>query len=190
MSLTTIVPRNNCSMRQLFNATIVQCDNYSSPQLFLAKIIPPFLYKWSLQRGQSSRWLKSRGQRSANYCKWSSGWCKLLRAPPFLCKESGSPDDQNQRDGGAGIVANDHLNDPASSVSLQRVICKENCISDDQNQRDGGARFVANDYLDDPASSVLLDSFVNGHLHRGRSSGWPTFFGRMGLTFALDLLLV
>ena len=33
-------------------------------------------------------------------------------------------------------------------------------------------------------------SFANGHLQRGRSSRWPTFFGRMGLKFAPDLPLV
>ena len=51
----------------------------------------------------------------------------MIRPPPcssiplqiFICKEEGSLDDQNQGDGGAGIVANDHLDDPASSVPLQ-----------------------------------------------------------------------
>ena len=33
-----------------------------------------------------------------------------------ICKEDGPPDDQNQGDGGAQIVANDHPDDPASSV--------------------------------------------------------------------------
>ena len=33
-----------------------------------------------------------------------------------ICKEDCPSDDQNQRDGGARIVANDHLDDPASSV--------------------------------------------------------------------------
>ena len=67
-------------------------------------------------------------------------------------KEDGPSDDQNQGDGGARIIANNHLDDLASSVPLQMVICKEDCPSDDQNQRDGGARIVANDHLDDPAS--------------------------------------
>ena len=54
-----------------------------------------------------------------------------------ICKEHGSPDDQNQGDGGAGIVANNHPDDPAAYVPLQIVICKEDCPLDDQNQRDG-----------------------------------------------------
>ena len=88
-----------------------------------------------------------------------------------ICKEDGSPDDQKQGDEGAGIVANDHPDDPASSVPLQMVICKEDCPPNDQNQRDGGARIVANDHLDDLTSSVLLHSFANGHLQRGWFSG-------------------
>ena len=87
-----------------------------------------------------------------------------------ICKEDDSPDDQNQGDGGAGIVANDHPDDPAYSVPLQKVVCKEDCPLDDQNQKDGGAWIVAIDNLDHPASSVLLHSFANGHLQRGSSS--------------------
>ena len=92
----------------------------------------------------------------------------MIRPPPcssvplqmVICKEDGSPDDQKQGDEGAGIVANDHPDDPVSSISLQMVTCKEDCPPNDQNQRDGGARIVANDHLDDPASSVLLCSFA------------------------------
>ena len=50
-----------------------------------------------------------------------------------ICKEDCPSDDQNQRDGGARIVANDHLDDPASYVPLQRVICKEDGPPDDQH---------------------------------------------------------
>ena len=74
-----------------------------------------------------------------------------------VCKDDGSPYDQNQGDRGAGIVANDHPDDPASSVPLQMVICKEDCPSDDQNQRDGGTRIVAVDHL---ASSVPLQRVI------------------------------
>ena len=35
-----------------------------------------------------------------------------------VCKEDCPSDGQNQRDGGAQIVANDHLDDPSSSVLL------------------------------------------------------------------------
>ena len=102
--------------------------------------------------------------------------CSSVSLQMVICKEDGSPDDQNQGDGGKGIVANDHLEDLASSVPLQMVVCKKDCPSDGQNQRDGGARIVANDHLDDPASSVLFRLFTNGHLQRGRSSELPTFF--------------
>ena len=50
-----------------------------------------------------------------------------------ICKEDGRPDDQNQGDGGSQIVANDHPDDPASSVPLEMVICKEDYPSDYQN---------------------------------------------------------
>ena len=72
MSLTTIVPRDNCSTRQLFLSTIVPRNNYSSVPLQMV-----------------------------------------------IYKEDGPPDDQNQGDGGARIVANDHLDDMASSVLLR-----------------------------------------------------------------------
>ena len=97
--------------------------------------------------------------------------CYFIPLQMIICKKDDSPDDQNQGDGGAGIVANDQPDDPVPSVPMQMVICKEDCLSDDQNQRDGGARIVANDHLDDPASYVLLYSFANGHLQSGRSGG-------------------
>ena len=87
-----------------------------------------------------------------------------------IYKEDGPLDNQNQGDGEAQFVANDHPEDPSSFLPLQMVVCKEDCPSDGQNQRDGEARIVANDHLDDPSSSVLLCSFANGHLQRGQSS--------------------
>ena len=39
-----------------------------------------------------------------------------------ICKEDGPNDNQNKRDGAARIVANDHLDDPASYVPLILVI--------------------------------------------------------------------
>ena len=65
--------------------------------------------------------------------------CSSVTLQKIVCKEDGSPDDQNQGVGGAGIVANDHPDDPAYSVPLQKVGCKEDCPLDDQNQKDGGA---------------------------------------------------
>ena len=87
--------------------------------------------------------------------------CSYVPLQMVICKEDGSPDDQKQGDEGAGIVANDHPDDPVSSISLQMVICKEDCPPNDQNQRDGEAWIVANDHLDDLASSVLFCSFAN-----------------------------
>ena len=45
--------------------------------------------------------------------------CSSVPLQIVICKEDGSLDDQNQVDGGAGIVANDHPDEPASSVPLQ-----------------------------------------------------------------------
>ena len=87
-----------------------------------------------------------------------------------ICEEDGPPDDRNQGDRGARIVANDHPDEMASSVYLQMIVRTEDCPSDGQNQRDGGARIVASDHLDDLSSSMLLLTFANGHLQRGRSS--------------------
>ena len=47
-----------------------------------------------------------------------------------VCEEDGPNNNQNQRDGGARIVANDHLDDPASSVPHFVII------------RDGGCRII------------------------------------------------
>ena len=87
--------------------------------------------------------------------------CSSIPLQMVICKEDGSPDDQKQGDEGAGIVANDHPDDPVSSISLQMVTCKEDCPPNDQNQRNGEAWIVANDHLDDLASSVLFCSFAN-----------------------------
>ena len=87
--------------------------------------------------------------------------CSSLPLQMVICKEDDSPDDQKQGDEGAGIVANDHPDDPVSSISLQMVTCKEDCPPNDQNQRNGEAWIVANDHLDDLASSVLFCSFAN-----------------------------
>ena len=48
--------------------------------------------------------------------------CSSIPLQMVICKEDSPPDDQNQGDRGAWIVANNHLYDPASSVPLQMVI--------------------------------------------------------------------
>ena len=53
--------------------------------------------------------------------------CSSVPLQMVICKEDGPLDDQNQGDGGAGIVANDHLEDLASSVPVQIIVCKEDC---------------------------------------------------------------
>ena len=73
-----------------------------------------------------------------------------------ICKEDGSVDDQNQRDGGVMIVANDHLDDPASSVLLgffARVICKEDGPPDDQRFL-GGFRTRPAPSMEDPQYKI------------------------------------
>ena len=45
--------------------------------------------------------------------------CSSVPLQMVICKEDGSPYDQNQGDGGEGIVANDHSEDLASSVLLR-----------------------------------------------------------------------
>ena len=49
---------------------------------------------------------------------------QMIGPPLFLCKRSFicPSDDQDQRDGGARIVANDHRDDPASSVLLHSFV--------------------------------------------------------------------
>ena len=44
--------------------------------------------------------------------------CSSVPLQMVICKEDSSSYDQNQGDGGEGIVANDHPEDPASSVLL------------------------------------------------------------------------
>ena len=100
-----------------------------------------------------------------------------------ICKEDGSPEDQNQGDGGAGIVANDHQDDPASSLPLQVIICKEDRSPNDQNQGDRGARIIANKHLDDLASSVPLQMVI---CKEDGPTNDQYFFGCMGLKFAPD----
>ena len=53
--------------------------------------------------------------------------CSSVPLQMVICKEHGSPNDQNQGNGGARIVANDQPEDPASSVPLQMAFCKEDC---------------------------------------------------------------
>ena len=98
ISLRTIVPRYNVPRNN------VPHDNCSSRQFFLTTIVPRdncfmqqlFLLTIGLRNNYSSVPLQM-----------------------VIYKEDGPPDDQNQEDGGARIVANDHLDDPASSVLLR-----------------------------------------------------------------------
>ena len=84
------VPPNISQYRRLLTeyhhismSLIVPLDNCSWWQLFLRSFT-----NGHLQRGRSSGWPKSRGRRSADCCKWLSEWSSLFCAPPFLCKWS------------------------------------------------------------------------------------------------------
>ena len=57
--------------------------------------------------------------------------CSSFPLQMVICKEDSSPYDESQGDRGAGIVANDHLEDLASSVPSQIVVCKEDYPSVD-----------------------------------------------------------
>ena len=151
--LSTIVPLDNCSSRQLFLATInppflykedgppndqnqgdggAQIVANDHPYNPASSVLLRSFANDHLQRGRFSGWPKSRGRRRWSCCKWSSGESSVPLQMVF-CKEDCPSDGQNQRDGGARIVANDHLDDPASYVPLQRVICKEDGPPDDQH---------------------------------------------------------
>ena len=47
--------------------------------------------------------------------------CAYVPLQMVIYKKDSSPDDQNQGDGGARIVANDHPDDPASSLLLRSI---------------------------------------------------------------------
>ena len=85
---------------------------------------PPFLCKWSFAKMTVLHMAEIKGMEEHGLMLiiiW------MIRPPPcssvplqmVICKEDGSPDNQNQGDGGARIVANDHPYDPASSVLLR-----------------------------------------------------------------------
>ena len=85
---------------------------------------PPFLCKWSFAKRTVLRMTKIRGTEEHGLLQMTI-WmirpplCSSVPLQMVICKEDFPPNDQNQRDGGAQIVANDHMNDPASSVLLR-----------------------------------------------------------------------
>ena len=68
------VPQHNCSSRQLFNGII-----------FLATIIPPFLYKWSFAKRTVVRMTKIKGTEDHRLLQMI---IRMIRPPPFLWKWS------------------------------------------------------------------------------------------------------
>ena len=84
--------------------------------------------------------------------------CSSVLLQMVICKKDGSADDHNQGDGGAGIVANYHPEDPACSIPLQMFVCKEDCPSDDQNQGEerGWLQMIIRMIRPPPCSSVPL----------------------------------
>ena len=80
---------------------------------------PPFLCKWSFAKRTVLRMTKIKGTEEQELFQMI---IRRIRPPLFLCKCSLAKrcpsDDQNKRDGGARIAANDQLYDTASSVLL------------------------------------------------------------------------
>merc|ERR1712004_847250 len=82
---------------------------------------PPFLCKWSFANRTVLQMTKIKGTEEHGLLQMTI-W--MIRPPPassvplqmVICKEDCPPNDQNQRDGGARIVANDHLDDPARNA--------------------------------------------------------------------------
>ena len=79
---------------------------------------PPYLCKWSLAKRTVLQMTKIKGTEEHGLLQMTI-W--IIQPPPCssvplqmgICKKDGSLDVQNQGDGGAGIVANYHLDDPA-----------------------------------------------------------------------------
>ena len=136
MSLRTIVPRynvprnnvphDNCSSRQLFNGII-----------FLATIIPPFLYKWSFAKRTVVRMTKIKGTENHRLLQMI---IRMIRPPPFLWKWSFAKRTILQITKIKGMEEHRLLQmtilmiwpPPCSSAPLQMVICKEDGPPDDQ----------------------------------------------------------
>ena len=127
MSLTTIVPLQMVIYKEDGppddqnqgdgGARIVANDHPYDPASSVLLLLRSFA-NGLLQRGRFSGWPKSRGRRRWRCCKWSSRGSSVPLQMVF-CKEDCASDDQNQRDGGARVVVNNHLDDPASSVLLR-----------------------------------------------------------------------
>ena len=76
-SLGTIVPRYNVPCNNIPH------DNRSLQQLFLATIIPLFLYKWSFTKRTVLRMTKINGTEEHRLLQII---IQMIRPPPFLCK--------------------------------------------------------------------------------------------------------
>ena len=116
--------------------------------------------------------------------------CSSVPLKMVICKKGAFPDDQNQRDGGAGIVANDHLDDPASSFLLHMSFAKNTVLKMTKTKGTEKHRLLQMTIWmirPPPCSSVPLQMVIC-------TEEGPTddqhFFGRIGLKFAPDLPLV
>ena len=120
------VPHDICSSRQLFNGII-----------FLATIIPPFLYKWSFAKRTVVRMTKIKGTEDHRLLQMI---IRMIRPPPFLWKWSFAKRTILQITKIKGMEEHRLLQmtilmiwpPPCSSVPLQMVICKEDGPPDDQ----------------------------------------------------------
>ena len=67
------------SLATMSLTTIVPCDNCSSRQLFLATIIPPLLYKWSFTKRTVLRMTKIKGTEEHGLLQMI---IRMIRPPP------------------------------------------------------------------------------------------------------------
>ena len=94
-------------------------------QIIIRMVRPsPFLCKWSFSKRTVLQMTQIKGTEEHGVLQMIIGmiWhppCSSICLQMVVCKEDGFPDDQNQGDRGAGIVANDHPDGPASSVLLR-----------------------------------------------------------------------
>ena len=130
MSLMTIVPFDNCSTRQLFLSA-----------LFLAIIIPPFLYKSSFTKRTVLQMTKIKGTEEQELLQ-TIIW--MIRPPLFLCKWSFAKrtvltkTKGMEEHGGGRIIPMIICNKLCSSVPLILVIWRTVLFTNDHLYRNGG----------------------------------------------------
>ena len=183
MSLGTIVPRDNCSTRQLFLSTIVPLDNCSSQQLILRSFTKRTVLRMTKIKGTEERRLL---QMIIHIIR--PPLCSFVPLQMIICKEGGSQGDQNQGDEGDGVVANDHPENPPFLCKwsfAKRIVLQMANIKIKGMEEHRMSQMTIWIISPPPCSSVKRVIC--------KEDGPPDdqqCFGRMGLNFAPDLLLV